>query len=144
LAAGAVAAARGLSRPGGRDGTVLLWLVAGPALLALAVAIELLSVAPDQWTARLVGTNGADCITLIPLIGVGPLAVLLVALRHGAPTRPGLAGAIAGLAAGGIAATFYAAKCTDDSPLFVAAWYPVGIVVLVVAGIAGGRLLVRW
>jgi hypothetical protein len=35
-----------------------------------------------------------------------------------------LAGAIAGLAASGIAATFYATNCTDDSPLFVITWYP--------------------
>ena len=38
---------------------------------------------------------------------------------YGVPTRPALAGAVAGLLAGGLAASFYAAHCTDDSPLFV-------------------------
>ena len=35
-----------------------------------------------------------------------------------------LAGAIAGIAASGIAAAFYALDCADDSPLFVCTWYP--------------------
>ncbi|WP_245520604.1 NrsF family protein, partial [Mesorhizobium sp. M1C.F.Ca.ET.144.01.1.1] len=33
----------------------------------------------------------------IPLIGIGPLAIFLGMLRYGAPTRPVLAGAVAGL-----------------------------------------------
>lgn len=69
---------------------------------------------------------------------------VLLALRHGAPTSPALAGAVAGLAAGGLAATFYAAHCTDDSPLFVATWYPLAIAMLAAAGAVAGRLAVRW
>jgi len=40
---------------------------------------------------------------------------------------------VAGLGASGIAATFYAANCADDSGLFVATWYPLaaGFVVLI-------------
>jgi hypothetical protein len=55
-----------------------------------------------------------------------------------------LAGAVAGLAASGIAATFYASNCTDDSPLFVLLWYPLAIAIVTAVGyVAGGRLL-RW
>ena len=65
-------------------------------------------------------------------------------MRQGAPTRPALAGALAGLLAGGIAATFYAAHCTDDSPFFVATWYTLAIAVLAgIGALAGGRVL-RW
>ena len=46
---------------------------------------------------------------------------------------PSLAGAVAGLAAGGVAATLYAAHCTDDSPLFVATWYTLAIAALAAA-----------
>ena len=81
---------------------------------------------------------------MIPLIGIGPLAIFLAALRHGAPTRPALAGAVAGLLAGGIAATFYAAHCTDDSPLFVAIWYPIAIAGLALIGAVAAHLCVRW
>ena len=63
-----------------------------------------------------------------------------MALRRG----PHLAGAVAGLVSGGIAATFYAAHCTDDSPLFVAIWYTIAIAALTAIGAVGARGLVRW
>ena len=81
-----------------------------------------------------VGKNGMLCLTVIPALGIVPLGLVLWALRQGAPTRPGLAGVFAGLLAGGIAATFYAANCTDDSPLFVALWYPLAIAMLAIVG----------
>jgi hypothetical protein len=55
-----------------------------------------------------------------------------------------LAGAVAGLLAGGLAATFYAAHCFDDSPLFVATWYTIAIIILAALGALGGRFFVRW
>jgi hypothetical protein len=72
-------------------------------------------------------------LTLIPLLSVGPLACLLTALRASAPSSPGLAGAVAGLAASGIAATFYAAHCTDDSALFVMTWYSLATLIVTTA-----------
>jgi hypothetical protein len=68
----------------------------------------------------------------------------MLALRHGAPTKPGLAGAIAGLAASGIATTFYAANCTDDSPLFVIVWYPLAIGLVALIGFLGGLRFLKW
>lgn len=64
---------------------------------------------------------------------------MLEALRHGAPSRPRLAGALAGLVAGGIGATFYATHCIDDSPLFVAVWYRAGIAIMAALGSVAGR-----
>jgi hypothetical protein len=92
----------------------------------------------------MVGVNARLCLTLIPLLAIGPLACLLAALRQGAPSSPGLAGAIAGLAASGIAATFYAAHCTDDSPLFVMTWYLIAALIVTSAGYLIGRRLLRW
>ncbi|NJL07877.1 MAG: DUF1109 domain-containing protein, partial [Methylacidiphilales bacterium] len=54
------------------------------------------------------------------------------------------AGAVAGLAAGALAATLYAAHCPDDSPLFVASWYGLSIAFVTVAGAALGVRLLRW
>jgi hypothetical protein len=63
-------------------------------------------------------------------------------LRHGAPARPALAGALAGLISAGFAATLYASNCTDDSPLFVATWYPIAIAMVSAAGaLIGSRML---
>ena len=72
---------------------------------------------------RLVGSNSRVCMTAIPLMSLPLLAAALIGLRHGAPARPAVAGAIAGLLSAGLAATLYASHCTDDSPLFVATWY---------------------
>ena len=71
-------------------------------------------------------------------------AVFLAALRYAAPTRPVLAGAVAGLLAGGVASTFYAAHCFDDSPLFVAVWYTLGVSILAVAGALLAPRVARW
>jgi hypothetical protein len=144
LAATAFSALSALSRPQGVSRRTLLGLTAAPVLLLAAIAAELATVPSSEWSARLIGTNSLACTTLIPLMGIAPLALFIAALRYGAPSRPALAGAIAGLAAGGIAATLYAAHCTDDSPLFVATWYTLAIAVLTAVGALGGRAFARW
>ena len=144
LAATAVSALSALSRPQGAGPWRLIGLTVAPALLLVAIAAELATVPAGEWSARLMGTNSLACTTLIPLMGVAPLVLFIAALRYGAPSRPALAGAVAGLAAGGISATLYAAHCTDDSPLFVATWYTLAIAVLTGAGALGGRAFARW
>jgi hypothetical protein len=133
-----------VGRPGGSLAHRGLALAIAPALLACAAVVELMVLPESQWMPQLVGHNARFCLTLIPLLSVGPLACLLAALREGAPSSPSLAGAVAGLAASGIAATFYAANCTDDSPLFVMTWYPLATLIVTVVGyLIGGRLL-KW
>ncbi|WP_018234486.1 NrsF family protein [Ensifer sp. BR816] len=144
LAASAFALLHMLSRPESEARRSLPRLAVAPALLAAGLVVELAVSSPDTWSARLVGTNGFVCLTFIPLIGIGPLALLLRALRHGAPSHPALAGAVAGLTAGGLAATFYAAHCTDDSPLFVATWYTIAIAMLALLGALGASRIARW
>lgn len=144
LAGTAFALIHALSTPGASTGKAATWMAAAPLLVLVAVVLELFAVPEAQWGTRLVGSNMMICMGFIPLIGIGPLAIFLWMLRYGAPTRPVLAGAVAGLLAGGLAATFYAAHCVDDSPLFVATWYTVAIIILTVLGALGGRLFVRW
>jgi hypothetical protein len=133
-----------IGRPGGSLSQRGLALSIAPALLACAAAVELLVLPESQWMPDLVGNNARNCLTLIPLLSIGPLACLLAALRQGAPSSPGQAGAVAGLAASGIAATFYAANCTDDSALFVMTWYPIAILIVTAAGYLVGTKLLRW
>jgi len=144
LAGSAFGALRALSRPEGTWRKALPLLMAAPALLVAAVALELLTVPPRAWPERMIGTSNVYCLLLIMMIGIGPLSILLLALRHGAPSSPGIAGAVAGLLAGGIAATIYLAHCTDDSPLFVATWYTIAIAALAMLGAAIARRLVHW
>lgn len=84
------------------------------------------------------------CLTYIPPIGLGPLAVFLWTLRYTAPTKLAFAGSVAGLLAGGIAAAFYAAQCSDDSPLFVAIWYTIAVAILALLGAVGASRFAHW
>ena len=115
-----------------------------PALLAAGVIFELVTVPAHSWSARLIGHNAAHCLSLIPLLAVAPAACLFAALRRGAPARPVLAGAIAGLASGAVGATLYALTCPDDSPLFVATWYSIAVIAVTVASAYLGHRILRW
>lgn len=119
-------------------------MLVGPALLALGVLVELLSLDQSRWAMAAIGKNWYLCLTVIPALGIVPLGLFIWVLRQGAPTRPVLAGVCAGVLAGAIAATFYAANCTNDSPLFVAIWYPIAVGILAALGGVLGRLFVRW
>jgi hypothetical protein len=133
-----------LARPGVPAGPWAWAWLAAPALLVVAVIVELIVMPTATWLPRLVGTNARFCLMLIPFLSIGPLACIMLALRQGAPTRPGLTGAVAGLAAGGIAATLYASHCTDDSPLFVATWYSLAIGIVTLVGYIIGSRFLRW
>lgn len=144
LAASAFGLVRALSRPDETWRKAMPYLAAAPALIVAAVGVELFLLPPDTWSAKLIGTNSVVCLSSISLMGIGPLAIFLLALRHGAPARPAFAGAVAGLLAGGVAATFFAAHCADDSPLFVATWYTISIAGLALVGAAGAHRFARW
>lgn len=144
LAASAFGLARKLSRPGEKWRKAVPYLAVPAALTIIAVGAELLLIPSNMWSAKLFGANAMACLTFITLVGIGPLAVFLLALRHGAPERPALSGAVAGLVAGGIAGAIYAAHCSDDSPLFVATWYTIAIAGLALIGAVGAYRFARW
>ena len=119
------------------------WLLLIPVGLLLAgIASEMMMPQRLPMMTRLVGNNSRLCMTAIPLMSLPLLAAALIGLRHGAPTRPAVAGAIAGLLSAGLAATLYASHCTDDSPLFVATWYTIATALVTAIGaLAGSRVL---
>lgn len=133
-----------IGRPGISLKPWIFALVAAPLLLAAAVFAELAVLPETSWHAAMMGRHARFCVFFVPVLALGPLAFFLFALRQGAPESPGIAGAVAGLAAGGIAASIYAWHCPDDSPLFVAVWYTTAIVIVTaIGGLIGSRLL-RW
>ena len=132
----------------GRPGVPLLMrglaLVIPLMLVIGAISMEMMMTPSDSWAARMVGKHAPFCVFFIPILAIAPLAAFMIALRNGAPESPGLAGAAAGLAAGGIAAAIYAWHCPDDSPFFVATWYTVGIAIVTAIGYLIGRRLLKW
>ncbi len=143
LAVTAIALLDALARPTPHSRS-LRTLMLGPMLLAAGVAIELALFPSDTWQPRLIGRNAPHCLALIPLLSAAPAMCLLLALRRAAPARPGLAGAVIGLAAGGLGAILYALTCPDDSPLFVAVWYSLAISVVTGACFLSGRRWLTW
>lgn len=120
-----------------------VWLLLIPVgLLVAGVASEMMLPQRLPMMTRLVGNNSRVCLTAIPLMSLPLLVAALTGLRHGAPTQPAAAGAIAGLLSAGLAATLYASHCTDDSPLFVATWYTIATALVTAIGaLAGSRVL---
>jgi hypothetical protein len=142
LAIAATAVSLHLSRPEAllRGWALLLLVPAG--ILAAGIGGEMMMPQRLPMMTRLVGHNSRACMMAIPFISLPLLAGALVGLRHGAPTRPAVAGAVAGLMSAGLAATLYASHCTDDSPLFVATWYTIATALVTAIGaLAGSRVL---
>jgi hypothetical protein len=142
LALPAIAIAIHLSRPevSTRGWAWLLLIPVG--LLGIGIAGEMMMPQRLPMMTRLVGSNSRTCLMAIPLLSLPLLAGALIGLRHGAPARPAVAGAFAGLVSAGLAATLYASHCTDDSPLFVATWYTLATALVTAIGaLAGSRVL---
>ncbi len=144
LAAAGMTAALHLSRPEASL-DAYGWLFVIPCgILAAGIAGEAMLPQRLPMMTRLVGSNSRICMTAIPLMSLPLLAASLVGLRHGAPTRPALTGAVAGLMSSGLAATLYASHCTDDSPLFVATWYAVATALVTAIGALAGSKVLRF
>jgi hypothetical protein len=133
-----------LVRPGAPARLQIVALAFVPLVLAAGVLVELFVLPTPSWGARLVGSNGLVCLVSIPFFALPMLIAEILALRQGASTRPALTGVVAGLFAGGVAAAIYAAHCPDDSPLFIALWYSLGIAIVALVGGFAGRLALRW
>ncbi len=144
LAISAIAVSLHLSRP---EASLrgFGWLLLAPVgLLAAGIGGEMMMPQRLPMMTRLVGKNSWVCMTALPVLSLPLLAGALIGLRHGAPSRPAVAGALAGLLSAGLAATLYASHCTDDSPLFVAAWYTVATALVTAIGALAGAKLLRY
>jgi hypothetical protein len=133
-----------LARPGVEGGAAALGLLVAPILVAVVAGVEAMSLDPSARMAKLVGTSWPICLVYIPLISLPVLGAILIGMRHGAPTRPAFAGLVAGLVAGGLGAAIYATYCQENSALFLATWYTLGIIIVAVAGAIAGSRLLRW
>jgi hypothetical protein len=133
-----------LARPVARLGAPLRAVVAVAAVMALTGALAWAATPAALRPAALMGHSWQACPLYVPALAAPVLAGLLWALRGLAPTRPGAAGAAAGLLAGALGAAGYALVCTEDSTAFIALWYSAGIALTGVLGAALGPRVLRW
>jgi hypothetical protein len=144
MAISAVAVSLHLSRP---EASLRRWgwlLLIPAAILALEIGSEMMMPQRLPMMTRLIGSNSRVCMAAITLMSLPLLAAALIGLRRGAPTRPAVAGAIAGMLSAGLAATLYASHCTDDSPLFVATWYTIATALVATIGALAGSKMLRF
>ena len=142
LAISAIAVSLHLTRPEASLRGFGWFLLIPAGLLVAGISGEMMMPQRTPMMTRLIGQNSRACLLAIPTMSLPLLAGALMSLRHGATSRPGLTGAIAGLVSAGLAATIYAAHCTDNSPLFVATWYTIATAFVAALGaIAGSKLL---
>ncbi|WP_349367788.1 NrsF family protein [Salinarimonas sp.] len=144
LGLAALGAARRLARPGARLEGWAIGLAFAPLLASTLVAVELAHRPLATWGAAWLGDNALVCLTAIPTLAAPLLAAAILLLRHEAPTRPRLAGAVAGLASAAAGASLYAFHCQDDSALFVATWYTLAILGVAGIGAIAGHRWLRW
>lgn len=133
-----------LSRPGAK-GVVGWSLASGFAVVIIAIAVnQLMTTPPEQIRDAVMGTTWDRCPWRILVLSLPGLAVILWTVRSFAPTRLALAGAAAGLLAGGVAATVYGLHCAETAAPFVALWYSLGILLSTVVGAILGPRVLRW
>jgi hypothetical protein len=133
-----------IGKPGVALKPCLAMLAIPLCLIVAAVILELFVLPADLWRQNLVGRYSSACLFYIPLLSLAPLICFVWVLRRGAPDHAGMAGAAAGLAAGGLGAAIYAWHCPDDSPLFLATWYVLAIVGVTICGYLAGRRWLSW
>ena len=144
LAASAISLAVHFFRPEPISRRRLFPIAVAPAMLVAAAIVELIVTPEATWMPGMIGIKPVFCVVMMLVLSIGPLLALLTALRYGAPSNPGLAGALAGLASGAISAAVFVIHCPNDSPLFVMTWYSLAIGLVTLAGYFAGRRWLAW
>lgn len=140
----AIAAVRQLARPDSRMPR-WLWLLAVPVVLLAGVGLfEMSQVPPSKWLGMWLGKSWFICPWLVLTLAMPIFIGLLWSFRRLAPTRLRAAGAVAGLAAGAIAAMVYCLHCPEMAAIFVLTWYTLGIVLAACVGALLGPRFLRW
>jgi hypothetical protein len=133
-----------MGRPGARPGPALTAAPAAFAALATLAAAELLLMPAAQRQGDWLGLSWRGCTFLILAISAPVYLAAVWALRGMAPTRLRLAGAAAGLLAGGVGASLYGLHCQETAAAFVVTWYSLGVAASVAFGALSGPRLLRW
>lgn len=132
------------ARPGARVSPAMKVIRLVPLAAALLFGWALAATPPGARMTAFLGHSIQICLPSIVLLSLPVAAFLFRALRRGAPTRPALCGALAGLVSAGFATALYSTFCSEDSALFYAVWYSVGIGMVTLAGAFAGKRYLSW
>jgi len=133
-----------LGRPGATLGR-LNWALCAPFVaMWLLAALELLRAAAGARGALVLGQTWLECPFRIAILSLPAFVALFWAMRAAAPTRLRLAGAAAGLCAGGVGAFVYTFHCPELAASFLGVWYVIGLLIPAGVGACLGPWLLRW
>ena len=144
LAAAGFVAVRRVSTPGLGIKT-LPFLLAAPVVGVWAVALfGIRQVPAAEVPDYVLGSTWNVCALLIAMLSVPIFVCVLWVMRRLAVTRPTIAGGVAGLFSGAMAASVYGLHCPEVSPAFVGIWYVLGILIPTFTGLLIGRRVLSW
>jgi hypothetical protein len=145
LAAAALYLIHSLGTPGADSRRALFLLVLPIAIALVCATLALAATDPLQRLPSLLGRTWATCSASIFALSLLTTPLVILASRTFAPVRRQATGATIGIAGGAIAATAYGLLyCAEDSLVFIAVWYTLGILAAALAGAAYGRAWLRW
>jgi hypothetical protein len=133
-----------LSRPGVTAGRGVWGIAASLVGMAVLATWQVSQVDAATGVQLMLGQSWQVCSVSIAALSIPLLAALLWMLRGMAPTRPALAGASAGLMAGGLACLVYSLHCPETAYAFLAVWYAAGMALMASIGALIGARLLRW
>ena len=137
-------AALHLARPGRAPRALAMQLTATAAGLASVAAFQLWKAGTVHWFDLASGSSWPWCSVRIMALALPILGAMLFMMQQQAPVSPRRAGAVAGLAAGGLASVIYGLACVEHSAAFVMLWYSAGIAAVSAIGWLLGPKLLRW
>src|SRR5262249_53525833 len=83
------------------------WLMVPVAVMVSGLGFEIAHTPSASWSGRALGNDPLACFLCVSALSLPILAAVLLVLRDLAPVDPRMAGAMAGLLAGGITAALY-------------------------------------
>lgn len=144
LSGAALAAVAQASRPD-QSGRKFLMLFGALVFSAIIGGfIQLLNHDTSIWLRAWLGSSSAECPFIIMGLSVPLFLATLMVMRKAAPANARIAGAAAGLLAGGLSAFIYALHCGEAAIMFIATWYVGGIIAAGAFGALIGPRVLRW
>lgn len=135
---------RDLSIPGRRLGFWTLLTILPFTAIAILAVHELSHLSVHQWSHHVGLASTLECLWQIPALAIPALVILMIVVRRLAPTDLVRTGAYIGLTAGGIGTLGYAFHCHDDSLAFIAIFYTLSILEMMLLGALIGPRALKW
>jgi hypothetical protein len=120
------------------------WKVALAAAALFPLAAILVAMKQDPMPALTEFHDGMECLRMSVMSGLFTAIPMVLLLRRGAPTSPGRAGWVTGVAAGGLGAFAYSLHCPSNGIIYIGFWYTIAVGICAVMGRLVVPRLIRW